>query len=586
MSAAQQKTQPPNPPALSSPLPRWGLPALLLLHATLLTIAAATNSATFDETAHLPAGCVYWRYGDLSIYNLSPPLLRLWTAWPALLSGVEVPQADKYHTVIAEDRHWLYARDFEIANRAHYTGLYFWPRMTIVLLSCLIVVVIYVWGRELYGPLPALLAAALYALNPDALAHGSLITTDAGLTLTMLLTLWLWQRCCRQPTLRHAALLALAAGAAVLCKHSAIFQWPMMLAMAIPLLWSSPARQRWAAAAAFAGSLLGTLLLVNLAYGFDGSFESWGRQTLLSDTMLNVQRALFHAPTLLPRAFLEGFDGQIHQGQNFVWCYLLGEQYLGSRWYYFPIALALKLPVSVLALGALAIFRFRRPAAPTDRRDQHTAIALAAALFFLLMILFGRINVGVRYLLPLYPLLFLLLAHLWSDAARWSRRAATALLTLAALEMAWVAPQFLCFVNILGGGPSRGFLALNDSNYDWGQDLLRLKRWMDQNQVPSIDLTYFGAVDPAVYGIRHTPGIEGGDEPLVGISAFYLAGMSMGIPLSDTRSLPVKLPLCEQLLRRRPVARPGYSIFIYRREDVMAAYEEFVAEQKAAGTGR
>ncbi len=48
----------------------------------LLAYSAASNSATFDEPAHLAAGVEYLRRHDLTIYSLSPPLLRMWAAIP------------------------------------------------------------------------------------------------------------------------------------------------------------------------------------------------------------------------------------------------------------------------------------------------------------------------------------------------------------------------------------------------------------------------------------------------------------------------------------------------------------------------
>ena len=67
--------------------PGWTCAALILVHALLLTCAARTNSVTFDEFAHLPAGVAYWRHADFSIFDLSPPLLRLVAAAPPTLAG-------------------------------------------------------------------------------------------------------------------------------------------------------------------------------------------------------------------------------------------------------------------------------------------------------------------------------------------------------------------------------------------------------------------------------------------------------------------------------------------------------------------
>ena len=89
-----------------------------MLHAVLLACSAVSNSITFDEFAHLPAGCAYWKYGELSVYNQTPPLLRLLGSSPAMLGGVDVPDAAKFRKFAPRDRHWFYAVAFERANSA------------------------------------------------------------------------------------------------------------------------------------------------------------------------------------------------------------------------------------------------------------------------------------------------------------------------------------------------------------------------------------------------------------------------------------------------------------------------------------
>ena len=51
-----------------------------------------------------------------------------------------------------------------------------------------------------------------------------------------------------------------------------------------------------------------------------------------------------------------------------------------------------------------------------------------------------------------------------------------------------------------GGGVQGGYHFVTDSNYDWGQDLLRLQSWVNDNpQVDKIAVDYFGGGDPQYY---------------------------------------------------------------------------------------
>src|SRR5882724_2100401 len=90
--------------------------ALIVVHAILLVISARTNSVTFDEAAHLPAGCAYLKYGEFGVYNYNPPLLRMLAAWPVMFTDAAIPNPQPLRKQSPQARIWLYARAFERAN--------------------------------------------------------------------------------------------------------------------------------------------------------------------------------------------------------------------------------------------------------------------------------------------------------------------------------------------------------------------------------------------------------------------------------------------------------------------------------------
>jgi hypothetical protein len=131
-------------------------------------------------------------------------------------------------------------------------------------------------------------------------------------------------------------------------------------------------------------------------------------------------------------------------------------------------------------------------------------------------------NIGLRYVLPVYPFLCLLAGA----AARWlmTRRAwlPWAFVGWQALAVAWIYPDLLTFFNLTVGGPSRGKEVLLDSNLDWGQDLKGLGRWIRGNHVEKIYVDYFGRACLRAEGVRSTPDFEGG---LIAVSATNLKGV-------------------------------------------------------------
>jgi hypothetical protein len=104
-----------------------------------------------------------------------------------------------------------------------------------------------------------------------------------------------------------------------------------------------------------------------------------------------------------------------------------------------------------------------------------------------------------------------------------------------------------------------------DSNLDWGQDLKSLKKYLDENGIKRISLSYFGADSPKRYGIEYdwlpshelyNPEPEKGviikrDQILV-VSATNLQGVYF-----DDKNL------YKWLLEYKPVATIGHSLFIY-----------------------
>src|SRR5205823_5005572 len=152
---------------------------------------------------------------------------------------------------------------------------------------------------------------------------------------------------------------------------------------------------------------------------------------------------------------------------------------------------------------------------------------------------------------------------------------------VAIIEIIPAAPRFLTFTNVAAGNTIDGWKYVNDSDYDWGQGLLDLKKWMDRNNVARIELGYAGRVDPAVYAIHYT--LAGGPvrEQYVAYSVTFLAGMTRRMPGPDGPTTPFKLNYNRALIARRPVAIVGEVIYIYDAADVLAAQRATAAQGTA-----
>jgi hypothetical protein len=320
---------------------------------------------------------------------------------------------------------------------------------------------------------------------------------------------------------------------------------------------------------------------------------------------------LARLPVPLPEHYVLGFDEQRFDSNMGVAgggyaVYLRGEvRRTGWRSYYLW-ALALKEPPGtwLLVLAALTLPLFL-PALRARAADE-IAWALPAAAILGSMILMTGLDLGVRYVLPMLPFAFIGAGRLARLVAGRPRGAtvATCILTFAffwnAFETVVSWPGYLSYFNELAGGPSGGHRYLIDSNLDWGQGLLELRHWLDVHPQPEpLALAYFGAVDPAIAGIRYRlpprdPGVVPEDRRRPGeigalrpgtyaISVNFVQGLPHVALAEDGSILPIPQGAFAYFRPLRPIATAGDSIWIFRlgEEDIASIRRRWKGGQAA-----
>ncbi len=373
------------------------------------------------------------------------------------------------------------------------------------------------------------------------------------------------------------------------------------------------------------------IYVVNLGYGFGGSFRKVGDYRFTSSMLRGAEGSRHPAnrfadswlallPVPVPADFLLGIDQQWHEFEKPQLCYLAGELKYGGWWYYYLYALSVKVPTGTLCLGALAcagvvasvtrraIARLSGHRGSQKRREPQNRVGntsadsfdefvvLAPALVVLTLVSSKTgINTGVRYVLPAFPFLYVWLSRLLrtgtdgADCGHKSptfgcdpagaviRRTRCVVSRVSALLLVWssasalcVYPHCLSYFNELSGGPENGPRHLLDSNIDWGQDLLELKRWYDEHsEARPFHLAYFGPIDPRTAAIEFAPvprafaptssrsSASGEPDSSAGWHAVSVNGI-YGYRLNGPEGKSYTW-----LQTFRPVARAGYSILIY-----------------------
>jgi hypothetical protein len=177
---------------------------------------------------------------------------------------------------------------------------------------------------------------------------------------------------------------------------------------------------------------------------------------------------------------------------------------------YFPTVFAFKEPLILLLLMTSALLiafwnnlkallsRFKKSAQNSfwlsDFSDylRHNISLLAMFSFILLyayISITGNLNIGFRHLFPILPFTYILTAKVIIDFCQKRKNLPTKitflsitliLSVLLIIETAIAYPYYMSYFNQMAGGPKNGYRYATDSNADWGQDLKRLRIWIDE----------------------------------------------------------------------------------------------------------
>lgn len=510
------------------------------------------DSPAFDEAEHATAGYLSL-VSDGGWLNPAHPPLSKWLAGAALLQlQPKLPgEIEVWNQFRAQNtvRAFFYeANDPQALLPA--------ARFPTLLGSAVFLLCFFLCARGWLGERRAALATLLLACNPSWTAHSRYVTNDvaaAGAFFLTLACLLNWQeRGGRKGWLWFTLCLSLAQ----------LIKFSMLLLLPLSLLLGLRRRRQlgWLLLSWLVAGATVWLAYAALTATFPMQYQRW-----------YVEKALHgRADWLQPRAewqrgpawYLTGLlSQQQHLRQGHVWpSYLNGQFYRQGRRDYFVQLAFFKEPLAALLLLGLALSARRRPPQPV-------LLLLGCAAIYALVAALGNLNLGIRHLLPCYPIYYLALA------ACVPRRPVTlGLVGLLALTWLISSPRYLSFFNLLSGGRSIGL----DSNSDWGTDLVRLREWMDHRHQDPMAVLYFGHPDPAKYlgeGYLSLPDtrLQAGDQVAISRTYYELARTGQGERYPNAFLLKSQArPDWQQLRwleRVEPELQVGDSILIFRVPD-------------------
>ncbi|HMA29756.1 MAG TPA: hypothetical protein VKS23_07825 [Thermoanaerobaculia bacterium] len=539
------------------------------------------DSPTMDEPFHTLAAAEYAIAGTYYANLEHPPLVKLLSGFAIRAAGGRAPKMDVPFSMASAEQ----PRPFSFNSPLRPETLFAVARAPVTMLFFVLVVGAGWAVRSWAGDLAGILAAALVAFEPNLLAHAGVVHTDLAAALGFFGTLVLALRALERRSLGLWAVTGAALGASLAAKFSCVLLVPMVALLALTGLF----RERRAAAREgrrpdllelrgllLAGATSLAVLLGSYAIAMRHmSGAEAARAARIFLVSRQAEKATIERIVAISRvskeaghyaAGLAGIAVQNRTGGGVN--ELRGKLSVDGFWEYFFVAFAVKSTLATLVVLGIAI------AAGIARKIRPDLVLLTLVLPPVYLFLTGTAtsyNIGIRHMLPVYPLLLsaAVLALFRSLPVRAAAALVSALATVQLLETLRVHPHELSFFNAAAGGPANGAAWLNDSNLDWGQDLERLARHLEaRGEEEKTTIAYFGGGDVTYYTPKATVFVPGKTPFRPGLWAVSSFLMCCGPEAMAFHGDPAAAIGLQQLrheisTRGRPAGRVGYSIDLY-----------------------
>ncbi len=391
---------------------------------------------------------------------------------------------------------------------------------------------IYRWARELFGTKAGLFALVLFVFNANIIAHSRFVTTDLGISLALFLAMYSLYRYLQKPTKINLLIAGLGFGLTLITKFSAAILGPAFVIVFILMLIKKGRKDENTFFSRINDKKLSKRFLSGfvsfVAIGLIGIAAMWifyiPHTINMSET---VQKGLIteslpgnagiskqaknilmplseHAITKPLGQWLLGFfmvTSHVEGGHD---AFLLGKVSNQGWWYYYPVTFALKTAIPIFIFLLLIIVFWKK----LPKKDWFTEIYIwIIPVVLMIMGMQGKINLGIRYMLPLYAFIFLFISRLACLVDFKALRKKITLLPMIIIlltiwyitEAIMIYPHYLAYYNEFIGGYKNGYKYLTDSNTDWGQDIKRLNEWTEKNNINKIKVDVFPGAFPAKY---------------------------------------------------------------------------------------
>lgn len=487
---------------------------ILLLIMFIISVTSVYNFAiTYDEICYIGLGKYFVNSGfklDGGVYQ--GPLSFYLNSLPLYFMDFKDSIWD-YHTC------WFTGKDIVFNSGYDSRFIVFLSRLPLILTMVLGGIYVYLWSSKLYKTKAAIVALILYSFSISVMGIGRLMFTDTALLVFIFIASYYFWGYLRNRTTFNLIFSGMMLALAILSKASGLYLIPIFIFWyffhdrikkpyiknILPLIYI----------------FIIAYFVIFLSYGFqfgtissaypahyDNRVHEVFQEKIENDNIRNLALFFYEkVPVPAPTYYaMLGHVGSLSSRgvKGFFFGELLGP---GEKPIYYNLMLFLiKSQVSLILFVVITLIFFRK--FKLNTKDEY--YLLTPILFIFIFFTLNQFSYDIRHILPIYPFLFVFVSK--SVNLRFKDKLKDSIYSVFVIILiAWYIisallafPFYLSYFNEFVGGSKNGYKYLLGANLDQGQDIYRLKEYLDQNNINHVYFSFHGAQDPSLFGINHT----------------------------------------------------------------------------------